>query len=248
LLPAYFIKNPAALGAVAGAGNSDADTLGGLVKDTAVGGTIGGIAGVAGKAIQKGADKLGQEILNRTLSSNGPIKSVAQNALAGGAGGAALGAMPGVSELDPMKALQGAVAGGATGAALGAKVGAANNTMVKFYEKTGSDKVGSLIAGSPAGAATQAVGNAAQANIGSSAPAREVGGDVLNWVKNVMGMDTPAGEQNLPQSFRSKMEADATAVRDGLKDGRPSPDVPNIVKEGGNEFLITPSGRRVQLN
>jgi hypothetical protein len=260
LLPAYLIKNPAALGAVNAAGNSEADTIGGLAKDTAVGAAIGGVTGGASKlvgtGVQKIGDKLGNEAIDRVISAAGPATGIVKSTLGGATAGAGAGAAGGAGwaissgQVDkiPEYAWNGAVGGAAVGATGALKSGAGNKIASEIYKRTGDANMGTGLVNSAATTAAKTVGNAAQANIGSSEPAREAGGDVMDWIKNVVGMDTPAGEQNLPHSFRNKMEADAAAVREGLKDGRPSPDVPNIIREGGNEYLVTPSGRRVQLN
>lgn len=262
LLPAYLIKNPAALGAVTGGGNSDASSIGGLARDTAVGAAVGGAAGLGGRVLGAGVQKFGDKLGNEAAAAAvGPVKGVVSNVLGGAATGAVGGASVGASaamasghpENIPDWAWNGATGGAAYGALGGIKgsgTGALGNIInnAKQAGYSNAANVGSNIVNGGIGGAAKTAGSAVAAHVGSSEPARESGGDVLNWVKNVMGLDTPAGEQNMPQSFRDKIEADASAVRDGLKDGRPAPDVPNIVKENGVEYLVTPSGRKVQLN
>jgi hypothetical protein len=52
----------AALGAAAGLGGSEADSVGGALVDTAAGGVLGGALGAAGKGIGKGLDALGGKV------------------------------------------------------------------------------------------------------------------------------------------------------------------------------------------
>jgi hypothetical protein len=260
LLPAYLIKNPTALGAVSGAGNSDATTAGGLVKDTATGAAFGGVAGlagnVAGASVKKIGDKLGNDAIDRIINATGPTSGIVKNTLGGAAAGAGAGATGGATvavssgQFDkiPEYAANGALGGAALGATGALKTGMGGKIASAIYKRTDDANMGSALVNGAAGTAAKTAGSAVAANVGSSDVAKDASGDVLSWVKSVMGLDTPAGQQNAPQSFRDQQAADATAVKEGDKDGQPAPDVPNIVKEGGNEFLITPSGRRVQLN
>lgn len=260
LLPAYLIKSPTALGAVAGAGNSDAVSVGGLAKDTATGAALGGLAGLGGSAVsgavKKVGDKFGNKVIDDLINATEPTKGVLKSTVGGAATGATTGASGGAlialntgqPDKIPEYAINGALSGAALGATSAGRNALGNKAVSELYKRTDNANIGSTIANSAPARAAGSATNAVAANAGTSDVAKEGTDNVLDWIKNVMGLDTPAGEQNLPASFRNKMEEDANAVKENLKDGRPSPDVPNIIKENGSEYLVTPSGRRVKLS
>lgn len=249
-------------GALIGAGNSDADTMGGVATDAALGaGTnvIGGkILQGAGSLASTAMNKMGTRALDAATTPgakaapgivDGAVQGVKQafNPLKadgdvdwGKVGGAATAAVT-----NPVGAAVG-IAGTAAGA--GAAKAAIGKAAISNVNAGGTGQVGDAIAASPVGTAARGAANAITPNAAVSDSGKAAGDSVIDFVKNTFGLNTPAGQQNMPDDLKVKISSDEDAVAEGKQNGRPSADVPNIVTEDGKTFLITSSGRRVQLN
>lgn len=265
LLAPELKAGAAVVGGAMALGHSDADNL----KDAAANTAAGAIGGQAGKVLASGAGALAKTVINKVAPDMG--EAALSRLLSAGStdagstgltGNVVRGAVQGAKDAATSPATYdraatvGMTTGSPTSAALtaagGVATGAANGARKGIAETIGNRAASDIAAGGDGRIGADLLDNGA---VKSASAATKVAGqqagqndNVIDFVKNTFGLNTPAGQQNMPEELKAKIDADQTAVQDGKKDGRPTAEVPNIVTENGQTFLVTSSGRRVKLN